>query len=246
MPLVTVFENVPSGLPMATTSWPTLSSSELPTYAVGRPGLDLHDREVGEAVDTVDPARELAPVLEHDGEPVTAGDDMAVREDPAVRVEDDARSDARFGDREGVRRRRDLARGDDDDRGPDLRGDVDHRRRFVDLERLDRVRVRADRRPARRDARVQCPRRVEREERAGRGENRGDERGREDRAGHARADGADLGLTTGSGATGWYQPPLVSAGRLHGSAVPSRDQLAAGHWGRVSGSGSSGDPASPG
>ena len=30
MPLVTVFVNVPSGLPIATTSWPTLSASESP------------------------------------------------------------------------------------------------------------------------------------------------------------------------------------------------------------------------
>ena len=37
MPLVTEFEYVPSGLPMATTSWPTLSASDSPIAAVGRP-----------------------------------------------------------------------------------------------------------------------------------------------------------------------------------------------------------------
>jgi hypothetical protein len=37
MPLVTVFENVPSGLPIATTSWPTRSASESPRPAAVRP-----------------------------------------------------------------------------------------------------------------------------------------------------------------------------------------------------------------
>jgi hypothetical protein len=36
MPLVTEFEYVPSGLPMATTSWPTLSVLESPSCATGR------------------------------------------------------------------------------------------------------------------------------------------------------------------------------------------------------------------
>ena len=37
MPDVTEFEYVPSGLPIATTSWPTLSASDSPSAAVGRP-----------------------------------------------------------------------------------------------------------------------------------------------------------------------------------------------------------------
>ena len=37
MPDVTEFEYVPSGLPMATASWPTLSASDSPIAAVGRP-----------------------------------------------------------------------------------------------------------------------------------------------------------------------------------------------------------------
>ena len=37
IPLVTELEYVPSGLPMATTSWPTLSASDSPMAAVGRP-----------------------------------------------------------------------------------------------------------------------------------------------------------------------------------------------------------------
>ena len=37
IPLVTLFEYVPSGLPMATTSWPTLSADESPIAAAGRP-----------------------------------------------------------------------------------------------------------------------------------------------------------------------------------------------------------------
>jgi len=37
IPDVTEFVNVPSGLPIATTSWPTFSSSELPSVAAGRP-----------------------------------------------------------------------------------------------------------------------------------------------------------------------------------------------------------------
>ena len=59
MPLVTEFEYVPSGLPMATTSWPTLSASESPRRGRGRSGrVDLDDREVGQRVDAVDRARE--------------------------------------------------------------------------------------------------------------------------------------------------------------------------------------------
>jgi len=37
MPLVTEFEYVPRGLPIAMTSWPTLSASDSPIAAVGRP-----------------------------------------------------------------------------------------------------------------------------------------------------------------------------------------------------------------
>ena len=37
MPLVTLFEKVPSGLPIATTSSPTLSASESPSVAAGSP-----------------------------------------------------------------------------------------------------------------------------------------------------------------------------------------------------------------
>ena len=36
MPLVTVFVYVPSGLPMAIASWPTLRASESPIVATGR------------------------------------------------------------------------------------------------------------------------------------------------------------------------------------------------------------------
>ena len=66
MPLVTELEYVPSGLPIAMTSWPTLSaSSRRATRPAGR-ALDLDDREVGQGVDAVDRAVEDAAVLELD------------------------------------------------------------------------------------------------------------------------------------------------------------------------------------
>ena len=48
MPLVTVLSR-PNGEPIATTSWPTLRSAELPSVAGVRPGLvgGLDDREIG-------------------------------------------------------------------------------------------------------------------------------------------------------------------------------------------------------
>ena len=126
---------MPSGLPIATTSWPTLRPSEWPIGAVGRPGLvDLHDGEVGEGVDAVDGARELAAVLELDRELVGARDDVAVGQDPAVRVVDHARADAlrRLRERVGAA----GALGVDlDDRRPDLGRGVDDRRRLVDGDR---------------------------------------------------------------------------------------------------------------
>ena len=84
---------------MATTSWPTLSASESPSGGrrqVGR--LDLDDGEVGQGVDAVDGAGQDAAVLELDVELVAALDDVAVGQDPAVAVVDDARADAGLGD----------------------------------------------------------------------------------------------------------------------------------------------------
>src|SRR3990170_3628068 len=56
--------------------------------------LDLDDRQVGQGIDTVDAALEGPPVLERDGELLASLDDVAVGDDPARRVEDDARADA--------------------------------------------------------------------------------------------------------------------------------------------------------
>ena len=86
---------------MATTSWPILSPSELPIVGDREVGLvDLDDGEVGQRVDAVDAALELAAVLELDLVSWSrALDDVAVGEDPAVRVVDHAGADAGRGDR---------------------------------------------------------------------------------------------------------------------------------------------------
>ena len=99
-------------------------------------GVDLDDRQVGEAVDAVDRARQHPAVLELDVELGPTLDDVMVGEDPAVRVEDDARADARLRDDAvaGVGGARDL---DLHDRGADLRGDRDRRRLLVDGDGLD-------------------------------------------------------------------------------------------------------------
>ena len=69
MPLVTVSVNVPSGLPMATTVWPTWSAVESPMTA-GRQarGLDLDQGEVLVVRLTDDRRRELLAVGELDGQ----------------------------------------------------------------------------------------------------------------------------------------------------------------------------------
>ena len=146
MPLVTEFEYVPSGLPMATTSWPTLSASDSPIAAVGRSvAFDLDDREVGQGVDAVDRARQDAAVLELDVELVAALDDVVVGEDPAVAVVDDAGADAGLGDDAQVAGVRAAGDGDPDDGRADLGGDRDGRRRLVDGDGLGGADVRAGR-----------------------------------------------------------------------------------------------------
>ena len=121
---------------MATTSWPTLSASELPSAAVGRPvAVDLDDGEVGQRVDAVDLAGEDAAVQQLDLHRVAALDDVVVGEDPAVGVVDDAGADAGLGDDALVRV--DVAGdGDADDGRADLGRDGDGRRRLVDGDRL--------------------------------------------------------------------------------------------------------------
>ena len=69
MPLVTELEYVPSGLPIATTSWPTLSASDSPSRGRRQVGpLDLDDGQVGQRVDAVDGAGQDPAVLELDVE----------------------------------------------------------------------------------------------------------------------------------------------------------------------------------
>jgi hypothetical protein len=69
-------------------------ASESPRRAAGRSvASTLTIARSVQRVDAVDRARVLRAVLELDGELVAAGDDVAVREDPAARVEDDAGAD---------------------------------------------------------------------------------------------------------------------------------------------------------
>ena len=84
-PDVTLFVNVPSGLPITIAVWPGLSSLESPIRAAGRScGVDLDDRQVGQRVDAVDRAGQPPPVLELDGDLRRVNDNVAIGQDPAV------------------------------------------------------------------------------------------------------------------------------------------------------------------
>ena len=73
-PVVTLFSKSPSGLPMAMASWPISSVVESPKRRHRQVGaLDLDDGKVGQRVDAVGAALELATVLELDGDGVGAG-----------------------------------------------------------------------------------------------------------------------------------------------------------------------------
>ena len=83
-PAVTVPAN-PSGLPIATTSWPTRSRAASPNGAGG--GLAAarpDDRQVGQRIATDDPERELGAVDERGGSPVRARDHVGGRHEIAV------------------------------------------------------------------------------------------------------------------------------------------------------------------
>ena len=136
MPLVTELEYVPE---RAADGDDELADLERARVAERRRrqavALDLDDREVGQGVDAVDRAIEDAAVVELDREAVAALDDVAVGEDPAGAVVDDARADAGLGDDAG--RGVDVAAGRDAHDGrADRGGDVDGRRVLVDGDRL--------------------------------------------------------------------------------------------------------------
>src|SRR6185503_9559367 len=89
-------------------------------------GVDLDDREVRQRVDAVDAALEHPAVIELDRQAIAALDDVAVGEDPAVRVVDDAGPDA--GLRDDALRGVDAAvDGDSHDGRARLGGDIDRR-----------------------------------------------------------------------------------------------------------------------
>ena len=124
MPLVTVSVNVPSGLPMAMTVWPTWSALESPMVAgLQARRVDLDQGEVLVVRFLDDGRRELAAVGQLDGQRLAAGHDVLVGQDVAVRGQDHARPDARRRDlREAARR--DAIRGDGHDRVADRGDDV--------------------------------------------------------------------------------------------------------------------------
>ena len=94
MPLVTVLSR-PNGEPIATTSWPTLRSAELPSVAGVRPDLPsalMTARSVSGSR-TDDLGLGVGAVVERDGQrAVVAGDldHVVVGEDLAVAADDDA------------------------------------------------------------------------------------------------------------------------------------------------------------
>ena len=85
----------PSGLPIATTSWPTRSRAASPNGAGGevRPGRP-DDGEVGQRIAPDDLEAELVAVDERGGSPFRAGDDVGVGDEEAVRRERDGRAAA--------------------------------------------------------------------------------------------------------------------------------------------------------
>ena len=91
---------------MAIAIWPGLRSAERADGGdrkIG--GVDLDDGEIGEGVDPVHLAGELAPVVQDDDQLGGIRDDMAVRHDPAVGVIDEPGAGADRQSRAGRRTR---------------------------------------------------------------------------------------------------------------------------------------------
>ena len=81
----------PSGLPIATTSWPTRSLAASPNGAAARPPLDVRTTARSESGSRPTTSKlELVAVDERGGSPLGAGDDVGVRDEEPVRRERDA------------------------------------------------------------------------------------------------------------------------------------------------------------
>ena len=95
MPEVTVWPS-PNGLPMAITRSPTSSRLESPNAQLGELlAGDAQQRHVGGGIAADQLGRELAAVLEGDGDPVGVGHDVVVGQDqPAAGIDDHARAGA--------------------------------------------------------------------------------------------------------------------------------------------------------
>ncbi len=97
-PAVTV-DSKPSGLPIATTSWPRRSALESPSVAAGR----LRTESARSSARSVSGSSPSGARFHHDGLRVCqpqfarAIDDMAIGEDKAIRRDDDAGADAACG-----------------------------------------------------------------------------------------------------------------------------------------------------
>ena len=116
MPLVTVSVNVPSGLPMAMTVWPTWSVDTSPMMAGVRPVASILTRARSLSRDSRDDRGvELLAVGELDRQRLAARHDVLVGQDVAVCGQDDARADAGRRDVDEAAGRNAL-RGDRDDR----------------------------------------------------------------------------------------------------------------------------------
>ena len=77
----------PSGLPIATTSWPTRSRAASPNGAAARSAARRpDDGQVGQRIAADDLEAELVAVDERGGSPLRAGDDVGVRDEEAVRA----------------------------------------------------------------------------------------------------------------------------------------------------------------
>ena len=111
-PAVTVYPR-PNGEPMATTHSPTRAASESANLAgVETRGVDLDHGEVGRGIAPDEARRQVAPVAEAHVDGQGLFDDVVVREDRAVRREDDARAHAPGDGLVAARRGRRSERGD--------------------------------------------------------------------------------------------------------------------------------------
>ncbi len=93
MPTAALLGKRPSGLPMEMAIWPTFSVDESPSVTAGRSVASTWTKAKSVSVSTpVTVPSRIRAVVEDDGHVAGVADDVAVGDDQAVRVDDDARA----------------------------------------------------------------------------------------------------------------------------------------------------------